>query len=78
MSDLRTLSRSIEIHLSDESTIDLDINIAISTEASGCIANDRIQAEKLAKTTEVIQVMLIAVLEKTDEELMEMAQEHGT
>lgn len=77
MSDTRRLWRNIEIHLPDESTIDLEIDIAMSTKSNGCIANDRINLETLAKVLETIQFMLIATLEKTREEMEEMVWKDG-
>ncbi|WP_310482550.1 hypothetical protein [Chamaesiphon sp. VAR_48_metabat_403] len=72
MSDIRRLTRSIEICLSDESVIDLDLDIAISTKVTGCISNDRINSETLAKVLETIQFMLITTLQKSREEMEKM------
>lgn len=72
MSDLRSISRSIEIFLPDESCIELDINITIKTESNGAIANDRISADSLGNVLEAIQIMLITSLENSQEEIEEM------
>lgn len=77
MTDTRSLSRSIEIHLPDESAIDLDINIAISTISSGSIANEHISHDRLDRTLATIQFMLITVLNKSPDEMMELVEKHA-
>ena len=78
MSDIRSIARSIEIHLPDESCIELDLSITIQTESSGSIANDRVGTDTLSNVIEAIQVMLITSLEKSQEEIEEMAADDAT
>jgi hypothetical protein len=77
MTDSRVLSRNIEILLPDESTIELDINIGISASSHGSIASNRLAADRLDRALATIQFMLITVLEKSPDEMMELVEKHA-
>jgi hypothetical protein len=77
MPDSINTTRSSEIHLKDESIIDLTIAIAISTDAVGCIANERINSTQLSKTLALIEYMLITACRCSTEEMEEMLKQRG-
>jgi hypothetical protein len=78
MSDSINTTRSSEIHLKDESIIYVTIEIAISTDSSGCIANERINSPQLSKTLALVEYMLITSCQCSKEDIEEMLNKHGS
>ncbi len=76
MSESINISRTSEIHLDDQSIIDLNLSIYINTDAVGAIANDRINSPQLSKTLALIEYMLITACQCSVEEMEGMLKEH--
>jgi hypothetical protein len=74
MPDSLKTTRTREIHLEDESIIDLTMAIAINTNSAECIANERINSNLLLKTVAFIEEMLITSLELSEEEVEEASR----
>jgi hypothetical protein len=77
MSDSRNITRSSEIHLKDESVIEVTIAVAIQTDSDSCIANERINSSSLSKTLALIEYMLITACECSTEDMQEMVKNYG-
>jgi hypothetical protein len=70
-------NRSLTICLPDESTIDINLSIYLSTDSSGSIANERLNSTQLSKTLALIEYMLIMACQCSQEEMEEMQKKHG-
>jgi hypothetical protein len=77
MTDSINNNRSVEIVLKDESTIEVNLAIYLSTDFTGSIANERLNSTQLPKTLALIEYMLINVLQCSQEEIKEMVEAHG-
>jgi hypothetical protein len=77
MTDSINNNRSVEIVLGDESTIEMNLAIYLSTDSTGSIANERLNSTQLSKTLALIEYMLINVLQCSMEEMEEMLKAYG-
>jgi hypothetical protein len=77
MTDLINNNRSVEIVLGDESTIEMNLAIYLSTDSTGSIANERLNSTQLSKTLALIEYMLITALQCSMEEMEEMLKAYG-
>jgi hypothetical protein len=78
MSDSINNNRTTEIRLSDDSTIDLNLSIYLTTDSSGSIANERLNSTQLSKTLALVEYMLITACQCSVEEMEGLLKQHAT
>jgi GTP cyclohydrolase FolE2 len=77
VSDAININRSTIITLKDESEIDLNLTIYLSTDSSGSIANERLNSTQLSKTIALVEYTIITACQCSKEDMEETLKQRG-